>query len=67
MRKTREVINLDTGEKYIFVNKTPLEALKSMIYTLNLKEKCDAAINKTKSGMVLYFLHKGHTYSTINR
>ena len=66
IRKTRTVLNLDTGSKYVFTNKTPIEALQSMIYTLNLKSKCDSVINKTESGKCLYFDYKGETYSTIN-
>lgn len=66
MRRTRIVYNLDTGEKYIFANKTPLEAMNAMIYTLNIREKCNAVVNKTESGKVLYFVHKGCTYSTVN-
>lgn len=67
MRKTRTVHNLDTGEKYVFTNKTPIEAMNAMIYTLNVKRKCDAVVNKTESGKVLYFVHNGETYSTVNK
>lgn len=66
MRKTRTVKNLDSGAGYIFTNKTPLEALQAMIYTLNLKSKCNSIINKTKSGNCLYFEYKGETFSTVN-
>ena len=63
---TRAVINLDTGAEYIFTAKTAYEAMRKMIYTLNISGKCDAVINKTESGKTLYFEHKGNTYSVVN-
>ena len=63
---TRTVINLDTGAEYIFTAKTAYEAIRKMIYTLNISGKCDAVINKTESGKTLYIEHKGNTYSTVN-
>ena len=66
MRKTRVVKNLDNGYEYIFANKTPIEALQAMIYTLNLNAKGNCTINKTVSGKCLYFEYKGETYSTVN-
>ena len=63
---TRAVINLDTGAEYIFTAKTAYEAMRKMIYTLNISGKCDAVINKTARGKTLYIEHKGNTYSTVN-
>lgn len=65
-RRTRMVRNLDTDVEYVFTNKTPLEAMEAMKYTLNLSHKCDAVICTTKSGRHLYFDHLNRTYSTIN-
>lgn len=61
------VMNLDTGEDYYFVAETPYEAMRKMIYTLNLKSKCDATINKSRTGKHLYIEHNGHTYAVSNR
>ena len=63
---TRTVINLDTGTEYIFTAKTAYEAMRKMIYTLNISGKCDAVINKTESEKTLYIEHKGNTYSVVN-
>lgn len=63
MRKTRKVINLNTETEYIFTNTTPVEALKNMIFTLNIKEKCNSIINKTETNKHLYFEHNGETYA----
>lgn len=65
----REVFCLDTGERFFYSeNKTPYEALKGMLYTLNLKyNDPKAMINKTKSGKCLFFNHNGRTYSVINK
>lgn len=64
MRKTRKVINLDNGAEYIFTNVTPIEALQSMIYAINITEKCNSIINKTETNKHLYFEHNGETYAT---
>lgn len=36
---TRTVINLDTGAEYIFTAKTAYEAMRKMIYTLNIRRE----------------------------
>ena len=64
MKKTIKVINLDNGMEYIFTNVTPIEALQSMIYTINIKEECNSIIHKTKTNKHLYFDHNGETYTT---
>ena len=48
----------------MFTNVTPIEALQSMIYTINTKEKCNSIIHKTKTNKHLYFDHNGETYTT---
>ena len=45
---------LDDGSIYVFVARTPYEAMTMMLYTLNVKnEDSYAVINKTKSGLPL--------------
>lgn len=63
----RVVINLNTGERYIFTALTAYEAMRQMIYTLNISEQCDAVINKTKNGKALYIEYKGNTYAIMNK
>lgn len=62
------VYKLGTNEKYGFSkNDTPYEALSKMLYTLNISSEDKAAvINKTESGLHLYFDHRGETYSIRN-
>ena len=55
---------LDTGERFGYTSCTPYEALSGLLYTLNLENMDrDAVINKTDSGLHLYFDHSGRTYS----
>ena len=62
------VFCLDTGEKFYYGdNKTPYEALSGMLYTLNLSHNDPKAkIDKTESGLHLYFDHCGKTYAIRN-
>lgn len=58
---------LDDGKRCGFVTRTAYEALQKMIYTLNLSCKDDnAVINKTESGLHLWFEHSGKTYAIAN-
>lgn len=64
----RYVCKLGTNENYGFSeNDTPYQALNKMLYTLNIKSKDKSAvINKTESGLHLYFDHCGETYAIRN-
>lgn len=58
------VYGLDTHEQLTFQAKTPYEAMRKLIYTLNLKHKDKSAkIEKTESNLHLYTVHNGNTYS----
>ena len=57
---------IEDNKEYGFVADTPYEALKKMIYTLNIKEICKVKINKTKSGKHLWFEHNNKTYAVRN-
>lgn len=63
-----KVFCLDDGSTYIFEKGiTPYEAMKKMLYFLNLKNNDpNAVINKTESGLHLYIDHCGKTYSVKN-
>ena len=65
----RYVTCLNDGRKYGYSDsKTPYEALSGLLYTLNLKRKdTNAAVNKTRSGLHLWFEHSGKTYSIRNK
>lgn len=60
-----KVFCLDDQTTYIFEKGiTPYEAMKRMLYTLNVNHNDpDAVINKTESGLHLYFDHCGKTYA----
>ena len=60
------ILCLDDSKEYGFNDKlTPYEAMKKMLYTLNLASKDDnAVIQKTETDKTLYFEHKGKTYAT---
>ncbi len=63
----RYVMCLDTGISYGFIATTLYEAMRKMIYTLNISnEDSDAVINKTISGEHLYIEHNGKTYAIRN-
>ena len=63
-----KVFCLDDGSTYIFEKGiTPYEALKRMLYTLNVaRNDPNAVINKTESGLHLYLEHFGKTYAVRN-
>lgn len=63
----RTVYNLDTFRRYIFGDCTSYQAMEKMRYYLNVKEKCDAPIQKTTSGCHLYMEHNGMTYAVRNQ
>lgn len=55
---------LDDDSSYGFNASTAYEAMEKMLYTLNQKRKDDkAVINKTNSGLHLWFEHSGKTYA----
>lgn len=55
---------LDDGKSYGFDAKTAYEAMRKMLYTLNIKRNDEnAVINKTESGLHLWFEHSGKTYA----
>ena len=58
---------IEDNIEYHFMARTPLEALNKMIYCLNISGKCDAQINKTKSGLHLWFEDGGKTYCIQNQ
>ena len=64
----RWVCCLDTGEQMGYSDKkTPYEALSAALYTQNQKCRDSAAvIQKSKSGLFLYFRHDGKTYAIRN-
>lgn len=64
--RTRTILNLDTGAKYIFTAKTAYEAMQKMIYTLNISEKCNTDNKINECGNILYFIYKDNTYATVN-
>lgn len=60
----KTVYCLDTGEALIFQATTPYEAMRKLLYYLNLsKFDGNAVINKTKSNLHLYTVHNGNTWS----
>ena len=63
MKKSFVVHSLDDDKKYTFLALTPYEAIKSMLYYLNLKSRDDkAVICKTESNRHLFFVHCGRTF-----
>ena len=60
-----KIFCLDDQKEYVFEKGiTPYEAMKKMLYTLNIKNNDpDAVINKTESGLHLYLTHSGKTYA----
>lgn len=57
---------LNDNVKYGYVANTPYEALKKHQYFLGLSKKVVSVVNKTDSGMCLYFEHNGKIYSILN-
>lgn len=60
------VICMEDRKEYGFIAATPFEAMRKMIYTLNLANKCEPKIHKTESGLHLWFEHNGKTYAIRN-
>ena len=61
MKGLYKVLCLDTGAVYGFVSGSPMEALESMLYTLNAAHRDDTAVI-TQSRSTLWFEHCGGTY-----
>ena len=62
------VYNLDTGKRLLFFAKTPLEAMNSLLYYLNLSHADrEAKIDLLGRGRTLSLLHHGETWSVPNR
>lgn len=64
----KRIFCLDDGTAALYCeNNTPYEALKKMIYTLNINHYDEKAIiNKTESGKCLFTVHNGKTYAILN-
>lgn len=64
----KEIICLDTGVKYCYSEKeTPYSAMTKMLYYLNIQHLDKTAkIDKTESGLHLYFDHCGKIYAIRN-
>jgi hypothetical protein len=55
---------LDNGEEYLMDASTAYEAMRKMLYYLNLsKEDKSTTINKTESGLHLWMEHLGKMYA----
>lgn len=63
---TRVVTKLGTEEEYVFTAKSGYEALREMIFTLNVPRKSDPEIEIGPSGKVLYFERNNDVYAAIN-
>lgn len=62
-----DIFGLDTHETLTFQAVTPYEAMQKLIYYLNLSHKDSAAnVQMTKSGLHLFVIHHGRTYSVRN-
>ena len=61
------VVCLDDNRKYTFSAMSPYDAMKKMVYYLNLSKHEETVINKTKSGIHLYFEHNNKTYTIRNK
>lgn len=63
-KKRFEVICMEDQRRFIFQTETAEEAIRNMLYTLNLSHMDRAAIiKKTDSGKHLYMDHGGKTYA----
>lgn len=58
---------LDDNRKYTFSAMSPYDAMKKMVYYLNLNKHEEVVINKTKSGNHLYVEHNNKTYTIRNK
>lgn len=61
------VVCLDDNRKYTFSAMSPYDAMKKMLYYLNLRKYEEVIINKTTSGLHLYFEHSNKTYAIRNK
>lgn len=67
MNKSYTVYEMETGTAYTFLAWTAYEAMRKMLYTLNLSRKDpNAVISKTESGLHLYLEHNGSIYAVRN-
>ena len=68
MKKIFKIRCLEDDKTFSISAETPIEALYSMMYSLNLKRfEKECFINKTKSGRILYIEHSGKTYAIVNK
>ena len=66
-RKCYRVFCLDTNRNLYFVSRTALEAMKALIYYLNLSAlDKDARVELAGGGRTLTVIHNHLTYSYIN-
>ncbi|MPM06330.1 hypothetical protein SDC9_52629 [bioreactor metagenome] len=64
----QEVFCLDDGKKLYFASKTPLLAMQSLIYYLNLSHTDKSAkVELLGGGRTLSVVHNGKTYSCLNQ
>lgn len=62
-RRSAWVLCVEEQKNYLFANVTPYEAMKNIIYMLNLGSgRPEPTINKTCSGYHLWFEREGKTY-----
>ena len=63
----KKVTCLDTGESLWFQARTAYEAMRKLLYTLNLKHQDDSAVvNMTGSCQHLFTIHCGQYWATRN-
>lgn len=63
----RRVVCLDTGETLWFQARTAYEAMRKLLYTLNLKHQDDnASVNMTGSCQHLFMIHNGKYWTVRN-
>lgn len=61
------VVCLDDNRKYTFSAMSPYDAMTKMLYYLNLRKYEEVIINKTTSGLHLYFEHNNKIYAIRNK
>lgn len=61
------VVCLDDNTEYTFGAIDPYDAMKKMVYYLNLKKYEEVVIHNTTSGKHLYFEHNNKTYAIRNK
>lgn len=61
------IYNLDTHQALYFYARTPYEAMKMLLYTLNLRKlDPEAQIQLLGGGRTLAIVHCGETWSCLN-